>query len=374
MRKQPDLQWGMPDIPPPRKKSSARFIDIAALAQVSPATVNRVLNDRGSVSQATREKVVRAAQQLAVPRLMPEVHRGLTRIDVVLARSQTPFFQRMDLALQRFMQLLDRRIVVHRHSFAPGDDERTADFIRRPPHPRHGLLLAVHDTPVLRAAVQQVSQRGVPVVTLMSDISDPSGSTNALRLHYAGIDNLHAGRTAGHFMGRLAGKTGRLLVLTNDLHFRAHRDRTAGFLDAAQEKFPALACLPVTPCFDDPDQVFQVVDAALKHGPLAGIYHSGAGSAGIHQALQRHGCLGQVVWIGHELSDEHRRWLKLGAMDLVIDQDPDGQVMSGMQHLLFENKWLDQKPPVGPNEFRLFCAENLPSQPYLSSSSLLSNK
>ena len=363
---------GMADTVPPRKKSSARFIDIAAQAQVSIATVNRVLNDRGSVSLATREKVVRAAQQLAVPRLMPEVHRGLTRIDVVLARSQTPFFQRMELALTRFVQLLDRRIVVHRHSFAPGDDERTADFIRRPPHPRHGLLLAVHDTPVLRAAVQQVSQKGVPVVTLMSDISD------VLRLHYAGIDNLHAGRTAGHFMGRLAatkeGTGGRLLVLTNDLHFRAHRDRTAGFLDALQEKFPALGCLPVTPCFDDPDQVFQAVDTALKQGSLAGIYHSGAGSAGIYQALRRHGCAGQVVWIGHELSDEHRRWLKLGVMDLVIDQDPDGQVMSGMQHLLFENKWLDQKPPGGPNEFRLFCAENLPSQPYLPSSGLLPNK
>ena len=210
----------MADSSPPRRKTSARFIDIAALAQVSPATVNRVLNDRGSVSTATREKVIRAAQQLAVPRLMPEVHRGLTRLDVVFARSQTPFFRRMELALERFMPLLDRRIVVHRHTFAPGDDERTAQFIRQPPHPRHGLLLAVHDTPVLRAAVQQVSQQGVPVVTLMSDISDVS------RLHYAGIDNLHAGRTAGHFMGRLARSGGRLLLLTNALHFRAHRDRT----------------------------------------------------------------------------------------------------------------------------------------------------
>ena len=362
----------MPETPAPRKKSSARFIDIAALAQVSPATVNRVLNDRGGVSTVTREKVIRAAQQLAVPRLMPEVHRGLTRLDVVLARSQTPFFQRMELALQRFMPLLDRRIVVHRHSFAPCDDEHTALFIRQPPHPRHGLLLAVHDTPVLRAAVQHVSQQGVPVVTLMSDISDVS------RLHYAGIDNLHAGRTAGHFMGRLAGKKegigGRLLVLTNDLHFRAHRDRTAGFLDVVQEKFSQFTCGPAMPCFDDPDQTFQAVDTACKQGPVAGIYHSGAGSAGIHQALQRHGCAGKVVWIGHELSDRHRHWLQQGAMDLVIDQDPDGQVLSGMQHLLFQNKWLAQKPFAGPNEFRLFCAENLPSQPYLPGSELLQNK
>ncbi len=350
---------------PARKKSSARFIDIATLAQVSPATVNRVLNDRGSVSAATREKVIRAAQQLAVPRLLPEVHRGLTRLDVVLARSQTPFFQRMELALQRCLQLLDRRIVVHRHSFAPGDDERTAQFIRQPPHPRHGLLLAVHDTPVLRAAVQHVSQQGVPVVTLMSDIGDPSGSNHAARLHYAGIDNLQAGRTAGHFMGRSLRTAGRLLLLTNDLHFRAHRDRSQGFMEVLQQRFTHLACAPAHPCFDDPDQLYQAVDTALRQGDLAGIYHSGAGGIGIHRALTRHGRAGSVVWMGHELSDEHRLWLTEGSMDLVIDQDPDGQVMSGMQHLLYHNQWLAQKPPGGPNEFRLFCAENLPSQRYL---------
>ena len=39
-----------------------------------------------------------------------------------------------------------------------------------------------------------------------------------------------------------------------------------------------------------------------------------------------------------------------------------------------ENKWLQQKPPAGPNEFRLVCAENLPSQPYLPGSELLSNR
>jgi LacI family transcriptional regulator len=329
---------------------------------VSIATVNRVLNDRGGVSLVTHEKVIRAAKQLAVPRLLPDVRRGLTRFDVVLARSRTPFFQRLDLALQRFMQLVDRRIVVHRHEFSPEDDELTAAFIRRPPHRRDGLIVAIHDTPVLREAVEHASRQGVPVVTLMSDISDVS------RLHYAGIDNLHAGRTAGHFMGRLVQQEGLLLVLTNDLTYRAHRDRTAGFMDAIRERFTHLQCMPTMPCHDDPDRTFQVVDEALKPGntmPIVGIYHSGAGSAGIAQALQRHGGSGNLVWVGHELSDEHRALLRQGTMDLVIDQDPDGQILSGMQHLLFVNKWLDQKPPAGPNEFRLFCAENLPNQPYL---------
>lgn len=352
----------MADALVPRKKSSARFVDIAAKAQVSIATVNRVLNDRGGVSLVTREKVIRAAKQLAVPRLMPDVRRGLTRFDVVLARSRTPFFERIELALQRFIQLLDCRIVVHRHEFSPENDELTASFIRQPPHRRDGLIVAIHDTPVLRDAVQMVSRQGVPVVTLMSDISDVS------RLHYAGIDNVHAGRTAGHFLGKMVPRAGRLLVLTNDLSYRAHRDRTSGFLQLVDERFAHLQCLPVVACRDDADRTFHAVDTALRQAgplPLVGIYHSGAGSQGIAQALARHGLARDLVWIGHELSDEHRALLVQGTLDLVIDQDPDGQVLSGMQHLLFVNKWLDQKPPAGPNEFRLFCAENLPSKAYL---------
>lgn len=352
----------MPTTPSPRRKSSPRLADIAQQAGVGVATVNRVLNERGSASLATRDKVIRAAKQLGATRLLPDVRSGLTRFDVVMARSRTPFFRRMELALERIMQLLDRRIVVHRHEFAPQDDALTAAFIQHPPHRRDGLIVALHDTPMLREAVRTVSLQGVPVVTLMSDISDVP------RLHYAGIDNLHAGRTAGLLMGKLLRQGGQVLVLTNDLAYRAHRDRTSGFLDVMAERFAQVQCLPVQACQDDPDKTFEAVDAALRtpaDQPLVGLYHSGAGSAGIVQALRRHGRAGEVVWVGHELSDEHRALLLKGEMELVIDQDPDGQMLSGMQHLLFVNKWLDQKPPTGPNEFRLFCAENLPSQPYL---------
>jgi LacI family transcriptional regulator len=351
----------MPNPSPSRKKSGPRFVDIAALANVGIATVNRVLNDRGGVSMETRDKVIQAARQLAVPRVMPDLRRGLTRFDVVLVRSRTPFFQRLNLALQRFMQLLDSRIVVHRHEFASEDDVLTSSFIRNPPHRREGLILAVHDTPALRDAIQYVSHQGIPVVTLMSNISDVSG------LHYTGINNLHAGRTAGHFMGQLVKTKGLLLVLTNDLIYRAHRDRSSGFLSAIQERFSHLECSEVMACRDDPDQTYAAVDRALKHSgaQVVGIYHSGAGSLGICKALQRHGRQSDVVWIGHELTDEHRSWLMQGTMNLVIDQDPDGQVLSGMQHLLFMSKWLEQPPPGNANEFRLFCAENLPLQPYL---------
>ena len=152
--------------------------------------------------------------------------------------------------------------------------------------------------------------QGVPVVTLMSDIGDIA------RLHYTGIDNVHAGRTAGHFIGKSVGNfVGRL--------------------------------------------------AEHSGKDIVGLYQGGAGSAGIAAALVRHQRAHDVVWVGHELSDEHRELLALGHLDLAIDQDPDGQVLSAVQHLLHACGYLDAAPAGGPNEFRLFCAENLPARPYL---------
>lgn len=71
------------------------------------------------------------------------------------------------------------------------------------------------------------------------------------------------------------------------------------------------------------------------------------------------------MWVGHELNGEHRSFLIEGAMDLVIDQDPDGQILSGMQYLLHASKWLDQSPRSRPTDFRLYCAENITHQAYL---------
>jgi LacI family transcriptional regulator len=349
--------------PTPRRKRSARFIEIAAAAGVSVATVNRVLNERDSVAPATREKVVAAAKRLAVPRLLPDLRRGITRFDVVMARSPTPYFRRLDQALQRAMQMLDRRIAVHRQVLDEDDDARIADAILHPPQRRHGLIVAIHDSPAVRAALRTVIAQGVPVVTMMSDIGEVP------RLHYAGIDNLAAGRTAGHFIGRLATQPGRVLVLSNSLSYSAHGERTRGCITQLQAQHPQLLCSEVIECFDDADRCYQAVKHALignAPGPLVGLYHSGAGAEGITAALQRFRAEGpRVAWVGHELSDEHRAAIDAGLMDLAIDQDPDGQVLSSVQQLLHAGGFVEQAPAEGPNEFRLFCAQNLPARPYL---------
>lgn len=351
-----------PSAPSTRRKRSARFSDIAAEAGVSETTVNRVLNERGSVSAATRARVVAAARRLGVPRLLPEPRRGLTRFDVILAGSGTPYFQRLNLAFQRAMHMLDKKVVIHRTLVAEGDgqDERIARAILSPRQKRHGLIVAVHDSITVRAALRQVIHTGVPVVTLMSDIADVP------RLHYAGIDNYRAGRTAGHFLGRALPAQGRILLISNALQYQAHAERIHGVQEVLAERYPGLLCGEVRQCHDQPDRCHAAVARAIKAWPdLVGIYNSGAGSAGIVTALRQTGKAGQVLLAGHELSAEHRLYLEQGEMELVIDQDPDWQTTSSLQHLLYACGRLDESPSSAPNEFRLFCRENIGAGDYL---------
>ena len=346
---------------PSRRKRSARFIEIAQAAGVCTATVDRVLNERGSVSAATRSKVVDAAKRLGVPRLLPEVRHGLVHLDIVQPRNSTPFHRRLALALARSIQMLDRRVIVHRSAVPEDDETLILESILHPPYPRHGLIITAHDTPPVREALTTVIGAGEPVVTLATDIGGIE------RVHYAGIDNYRAGRAAGHFIGRMARGPGRVVIICNALQYRSHVDRTQGCRDAIAERSTSIQCEPLSvETHDDPDQCYLAIARALQdHRDIVGIYNSGAGSIGIDAALRKHGAGDKIVWVGHEMSDEHRRYLEEGTMDVAIDQDPDGQAISALQHLLHACGVVDEAPPGEANEFRLYMAENLRRSAYL---------
>jgi LacI family transcriptional regulator len=347
---------------PPRRKRTARFIEIAEAAGVSPATVDRVLNERGSVSAATRARVVAAARQLAVPRVLPDARHGLMHMDVFLPQNSSPFFGRLNLALQRSMQMLDKRVVMHRSVLPEADDDVITNAILHPRYPRSGLIVTTHDTPRVRDALRTVIKRGEPVVTMVTDVHEVA------RLHYAGIDNLSAGRTAGYFLGRLAKRPGRVLLLCSRKDYRAHIDRIGGCRAELAASFPELVCdSEEAETGDDADMCYRAVASALKRGGLVGIYNSGYGSPGIEAALRKFGAAGQVVWVGHEMLDLHRKYIEEHTMDIAIDQDPDGQVISALQHVLHACGVVEDAPPAGPVEFRIFCPANVRSTVYLPS-------
>lgn len=346
---------------PSRRKKSARFEEIAALAGVSVSTVDRVLNERDTASVRTREKVVQAARQLGVPRVLPETRHGLQHIDIVLPDNRTPFFQRLNLALQRGIAMLDKRLVVHRLWTPEQDETALVRAIGPRRYRRQALIVAAPDTPGVRQALQQARERGEHVTMVVTRVDQVP------QADYVGIDNHAAGRTAGYLLGRLCHREGRVLILSSRRDYLGHIERSRGCREVLAQQFPLLSCdLDVTETHDDPDKCYWAMRQALQeNGPVVGLYNTGAGSPGIMAALQRFASE-KVCWVTHEISDDHRQYLAQGMLDVVIDQDPDTQAIRALQNVVAA---LGLSPATGipdqPGEFRLYFAENMGQQPYL---------
>ena len=219
-----------------------------------------------------------------------------------------------------------------------------------------GVAVVALDHPRVREALNALAERGVTVVTLVSDV--PSSR----RAHYVGIDNSAAGRTAATLMGRyLSGKRGKVGLIAGSLSLRDHIERQFGFEQVMAHDFPNLTLLPVREGRDDRVKVQAVAEQLLAdHPDLIGLYNVGAGSGGIAAALEQAGRAREVVFITHELTEDTRRALIDGTIDIIINQDAGHEVRSAIRVLMSK---ADKLPIVEQMErirIDIYLRDNIP--------------
>ncbi|WP_321954038.1 LacI family DNA-binding transcriptional regulator [Paraburkholderia bannensis] len=342
------------------RKRRVRFEDIATLAGVSVSTVNRALNEIGSVSERAKKKVLDAARQLQINRILPDERTPILHFDVLLPRHHSPLLKGMEQAFDFLNRSLGTSVHIHRKLFSWDDERSFATATRSPRYPRSGLIVFAPDRPLVRSALDAVIASGEPVAMLICDFQ-------GLPEHfYCGIDHVVAGRTAGYWMSRLGPSKGRVLVALGMTHNSCHDLRAEGFEAALKQFSPHLKAerLPAH-TQDKPEVARRMVNDALKQGPIVGVYDTGYATQGIGSALAKANVDQRVVWITHEMLDEHKQLLEDGRIDLIIDQDPSAQVLTAVRRLLRVNGRETQVSPIPPIELRLYSAPNVPQENYL---------
>ncbi|MDI7860433.1 LacI family DNA-binding transcriptional regulator [Rhizobiaceae bacterium n13] len=335
--------------------------DIAAAAGVSLATVDRVLNGRPNVRGVTRRKVEEAIRELGYVRDVAAANLAKGRI--------YPFVFILPASDNSFMHGLHDEV---RSAMSRSASERTSIRIVEVPafdpqalvaaldalvaEKPAGVALVAADAPDVRAAVDRLVEAGVPVVTLVSDL------TASARAHYAGIDNIAAGRTAGNLLGRfLGGQRGEVAVLAGSMLVRDHRERLEGFSAVMAEAFPSVRVLPVLEGRDDPDRAEALIgDLLSRHPHVIGIYSLGAGNRGLIRALQGREAGQRLTVVAHELTASTRRALQEGLIDAVLNQDAGHEVRSAVRVLKAK---ADGLPVIAAQErirIDIFLKDNLP--------------
>ena len=293
---------------------------VAAAAGVSTATVDRVLNSRLPVRDATALRVIAAAERIgyhgaALMRERVRERAPLHTLGFCLQKRSDPFYQafarEVSAAASRHAPQPCVAVVEFIDAIEPAEIARrllaTGELC-------DAVAVVAVDHPHVSAAIEDLSARGKPVFTLLSDLSAPT------RAGYVGVDPRQAGRTAAWAISRLARsqeEAAEVGVFVGSHRYLGQETCEIAFRSYLREHAPRFHVLETRVNLEDEALAYEAAQELLaRHPALAGLYVAGGGVPGILRALREHPR--HVVTVCTELTAERRQALIDGVIDLVF--------------------------------------------------------
>ena len=336
--------------------------DIARCAGVSLATVDRVLNGRSGVRNATIQRVNQAISEIGYVRdtaAASLARRRYTQLLFLLPETTNEFVKALEAEFEAQQDSLrHQRVNLTLQTAPPFDANAIVEMLDAiDPGVTDGVAVFGPETPSVRDAVRRAKERGLAVVALVSDLP------KSQRDHFVGIDNVAAGRTAAELMGRFVQGAGKILVLTGSRLARDHLERRSGFDAVIGRTYPHLEVVASLEGRDDPNLIRELLPAIFEDIPdIRGIYSSAAGNPGLVQFLENTGRSSDLTLIAHELTPTSRAALMRGTIDAIISQDTGHLVRSAMRLL----KAVVDRTPVDARQERIridiYLRENIPAE------------
>lgn len=333
-----------------------RVREIAVQAGLSEATVDRVLHARGGVRASTVRQVHQAVADLERQASQLRLGGRTFLLDVVM---QTPerFSAAVRAALEAELPSLrpaTLRTRFHFREVAPVE-ELVAVLDRIAERGSHGVLLKAPDVPAVAEAAQRLRRRGVPVVTLVSDL--PASG----RVAHVGMDDRSAGATAAYLIGQWLGdRPGNVLVTLSSAFFRGEEEREMGFRATMRALQPQRAVVDITESNGLDEVLGHLVRDALRRDPdLVAVYSIGGGNLATVQAFDELGreC---AVFVGHDLDEDNRRLLHASRLSAVLHHDLRQDVRAACQVVMQAHRALPGPVVSRPSAIQVVTPYNVP--------------
>jgi len=335
--------------------------DVAREAGVGVATVDRVLNGRARVRPETARKVLEAAEAIGfraanLIRQRVEERGAEYRLGFILQKRSAPFYRLLSRALTDATRESRR---IHGHPQVEYLDELTPQAIvarlQQLADKVDAVALVAADHPLVRVAIDRLTERGVPVVTLLTDL------TASRRAGHVGIDNRMAGRTAAWTIARLSRRPGKVGILMGSHRYQCQELCEVSFRSYFRENAPDFRIIEDMISLEDPQLAQEAtLDLLQRHPDLVGIYVAGGGIEGVIEALRERPEYRDIVTVCNELTDHTRGALVDGIVDLVISHPRERLAARAVDVMVDALEQQDAEPPIQHLlPFDIYISENI---------------
>ncbi|MGN1148795.1 MAG: LacI family DNA-binding transcriptional regulator, partial [Lachnospiraceae bacterium] len=244
----------------------ATIKEIAELAGVSRGTVDRVLNNRGSVNSATAEKILEIAKALDYKPnragIVLAAQKKRLKLGVILFSADNPFFEDVLAGVEAKSQELSgyncsvvvKQVHFDIHEQLAAIDELEAEGV-------NGIAMAPCNHASIKERINSLFEKGIPVVTLNTDIE------GSKRIAYVGSNYTHSGETAAGLMHLMTFGKVKLGIVSGSADILCHTERVAGFRKAVQEHYSNIEIVETIENHDDEIESYEKTAALLNAHP-----------------------------------------------------------------------------------------------------------
>ncbi|MGL6199026.1 MAG: LacI family DNA-binding transcriptional regulator [Lachnospiraceae bacterium] len=247
--------------------------EIAELAGVHRSTVDKVLHRRDGVSDAVREKIQKIIdennyQANPIGKALKMQNKQIKIKVVLLIVDAMSYIHRgMEKMLQNYAAF---QIQIDYEVINYSDVAKQQNIIKDAVAQQYdGLIISPVNTPEIVDTINLGAEKGIPVVTVNSDIK------GSKRFCFIGQDGYKAGRVAGRFMGEFLQGSGKAAILTSgDVQQTfPFGTREGGFREVLEGFYPAVQILPSVRTYENGAIMYRETKRLLtEHPDLCGIF------------------------------------------------------------------------------------------------------
>lgn len=299
--------------------------EIATLAGVSRGTVDRVLNNRGSVHPDKAERVLSIVKALNyTPNLAGKtlaIKKKQLKFGYILfsSTSSNPFFLDVVEGINcRAAELSEYGVSVEIRYAAIDDPSLQVKLIDELIECGiAGLAITPINHPLVKDRIKKLAKDKFPVVTVNSDIPDCN------RIAYVGSDYFKSGETAAGIMNLICSRRAKVGIITGSPLVLCHSERVAGFMRRVEEEYNGIEVVATAVNYDDDIESYIVTQRLLKaHAEVDALFLAAAGVVGACRAVRDLGLQGKIKVISYDMTAAECELIKSGAIAVTITQEP----------------------------------------------------